>query len=408
MSTVKRWLPAPILRGLRSAREAAEYRLYRAPHRRLWLRDLSRAARVVDTGAVRPACEAGLVGWLRAAQDAAPGGGVAGFYDFASGWSAAYPETTGYIIATCLEIAQRRKDQELAERARRMAQWELSVQLPSGAWQSGLIGMPVVPAVFNTGQVIQGLVAAHGYFGGADYLEGATRGARWLLEVQDPDGAWRRDTYNNLPNTYSTRVAWPLLELARMTGDQGVRSAALRYLEWAGRCQDETGYLESCALEVDEDPLTHTLAYAAEGFIESGALLEDTRWVHAGQRVADALLRRFETRRHLAGTYGQGWKGDDSFTCLTGCAQTARIWGRLYELTGDARYVNAMLKLNDFVLGLVDLDAPWPEVRGGVSGSYPVWGPYMRFRLPSWAAKFTLDAILVEEDVMRHVRGESR
>ena len=28
-------------------------------------------------------------------------------------------------------------------------------------------------------------------------------------------------------------------------------------------------------------------------------------------------------------------------------------------------------------------------------GSFPVWGSYMRFGLPNWAAKFYLDALLL-------------
>ncbi|MGH2874310.1 MAG: hypothetical protein ACRDL5_17860, partial [Solirubrobacteraceae bacterium] len=35
-------------------------------------------------------------------------------------------------------------------------------------------------------------------------------------------------------------------------------------------------------------------------------------------------------------------------------------------------------------------------VSGGLPGSNPVWGPYMRFSLPNWAAKFLLDALLLQ------------
>ena len=400
-SAVKRWLPSPFVRGLRALQDVGEFRLYDRRHRGLWLQDW--AGGEPQEPPPRDTYEDALIAWLGAAQDAVPGGGVAGFYALASGWSAAYPETTGYIIDTCLELARRRKDDALADRAKRMADWEVEIQLPLGAWQSGLIGAPAVPAVFNTGQVIQGLVAAYNHFGSTYYLEAAIRGARWLVAIQDADGAWRRDTYNDFPNSYSTRVAWPLLALAHLCHDRGIRETATRYLQWAQGCQDETGWLARCALEVDEPPLTHTLAYAAEGFIESGVLLGDDQWIDVGRRTADALLRRYEVRRHLAGTYTAGWIGDHSFACVTGCAQTARVWGRLYELTGDARYVNAMLKLVDFVLGLVDVSSPWPEVCGGVRGSYPLWGPYMRFRFPSWAVKFTLDALLVEADAMRRL-----
>jgi uncharacterized protein YyaL (SSP411 family) len=344
--------------------------------------------------------ERALLDWLRQAQDAVPGGGVAAYYAFADGWSAAYPETTGYIIVTCLKAAERLHDPELATRARRMADWELSVQLPEGAWQSGLVTAPRVPAVFNTGQVIQGLLAAYVAFGDTDYLNAAVQGGRWLVAHQDRDGAWRQYTYNNFPNTYSTRVAWPLLELAKVSEEDTFRHAAIRYLEWASQRQDETGWLAACNLESGDQPLTHTLGYAIEGFIESGFLLNDERWFTLGQRAAETLLQRYEIRRGLAGTYDREWRGDYSFTCLTGCAQMSMVWGRLFELTGDARYLNGALKLNDFIVSLIDVQSNCRGIRGGVKGSHPLWGPYMPCRFPSWAAKFTLDALFQEEDAL--------
>jgi hypothetical protein len=59
-----------------------------------------------------------------------------------------------------------------------------------------------------------------------------------------------------------------------------------------------------------------------------------------------------------------------------------------------------MLKLNDYVLSQITLDTECVDIRGGVTGSKPVWGAYMPYRLPNWAAKFTLDALFQEEDAM--------
>jgi len=112
-------------------------------------------------------------------------------------------------------------------------------------------------------------------------------------------------------------------------------------------------------------------------------------------------LHRYEIRRHLAGIYDKDWRGDHSFACLTGCAQMSRVWGRLYELRNDVRYLNAALKINDYVVSLIDLKSDNPGIRGGVKGSHPVWGSYMKYRLPSWATKFTLDALFQEDDALR-------
>jgi hypothetical protein len=349
-----------------------------------------------------------MLDWIKNAQDSVSGGGVPAYYDFSSGWSAAYPETTGYIITTCIEAAQRLNDPELKHRARRMADWELEIQLPEGAWQGGVVTAPRMPSVFNTGQIIQGMASAYFAFGEEDYLKAALKAGRWLVSQQDSDGAWRRYTYNNFPNTYSTRVAWPLLVVADLAGETSLRESAIRYLEWVKNFQHDNHWFDHCTLELGDAPLTHTLGYTIEGLIESGVILNEERWFTMGRRAAEVLLRRFEIRGQLAGTYDNKWRGDFSFACVTGCSQMSRIWSRFFELTDDARYLNAALKMNDYVLGLIDLNSKCPGIRGGVKGSDPVWGPYMRFRIPSWAAKFTLDALFQEADGLHRLKGHSR
>lgn len=398
---MKNGLPPFLIQTLRGVAEGIEHRLYRPSYLKVLLRDLEPQPISPDAQSPsRSECKRALVDWLIKAQDAASGGGVAGYYTLADGWSAAYPETTGYIITTMLEASSRLKDQGLATRAYRMADWEVEIQLPDGAWQSGFITALKVPSVFNTGQVIDGLVTAYAWGKDVRYIEAAAKAGQWLIDHQDADGAWRGYTYNNFPNTYSTRVAWQLLMLANATGNHKFHQAAVRYLEWASRCQDETGWFEQCTLEVSEAPLSHTLGYTIEGFIEAGILLKEERWLGAGKRAADALLHRYEVRRHLAGTYAKGWRGDHTFACVTGCAQLSRVWGRLYEVTQDVRYLNALLKLNDFVLSCIDLQSANSGIRGAVKGSQPIWGYYMTYRYPSWAAKFTLDALFQEDDAL--------
>jgi hypothetical protein len=402
----KRSLPATIQRALVAIEDGVQMRIYRPGHFKYWLRDCGmRRPKAANGELDRHVYVRAMIDWLKEAQDVVEGGGVAAFYDFKDGWSAGYPETTGYIIVTSLEAAERLGDADLRSRARRMADWEVDIQLPDGAWQGGVVTAPRVPSVFNTGQVMQGLVAASIVLNQPDYLRAASRAGHWLVKHQEADGAWRSLTYNNFPNTYSTRVAWPMLQLADANGERSVREAALRYLEWVAQYQDESGWFNQCTLEVDTPPLTHTLAYTIEGLIESGVLLKDDRWVVMGQRPADLLLRRFELRGRLAGTFTKGWKPDNSFSCITGCAQMSLIWSRLFEITGDVRYVNAALKMNDYVLGLVDLHAQCLGIRGGVKGSDPIWGPYMSYRMPSWAVKFTLDALFREADTVRRIEG---
>ncbi|MBV9004641.1 MAG: hypothetical protein JO181_08280, partial [Solirubrobacterales bacterium] len=64
---------------------------------------------------------------------------------------------TGYIIPTMWDYAKLLGRQDLAQRAREMADWELSLQQECGGWEGSNEGDNVPPTVFNTGQVIRGL-----------------------------------------------------------------------------------------------------------------------------------------------------------------------------------------------------------------------------------------------------------
>jgi hypothetical protein len=65
------------------------------------------------------------------------------------------------------------------------------------ALQSGVIGeRPVVPVVFNSGQVLFGLSSGVREFGDK-YLEPLSRAAQWLVQAQEPDGCWRKHGSNS-------------------------------------------------------------------------------------------------------------------------------------------------------------------------------------------------------------------
>jgi hypothetical protein len=60
--------------------------------------------------------------WLAEAQDRSSthDGGVARHYGLIDGWSASYPETTGYIVPTMFDLASLRGSDEMRIRALRM------------------------------------------------------------------------------------------------------------------------------------------------------------------------------------------------------------------------------------------------------------------------------------------------
>ncbi len=345
--------------------------------------------------------------WLARAQDASGNGGVARSYSLRfmrgyhqrRGWLGAYPETTGYIIPTFLDYAERFHQPEYKERARRMADWESDVQMDSGAVQGGTIDFPPSPAVFNTGQVLQGWARAHDEFEDRRHLDSMKRAGDFLVAAQDPDGAWRRHGSKYARqgiNTYDARTALGLLEASSRTGDGRHRDAAARALRFSLSQQRPNGWFENCCLDDNARPLLHTLAYTMEGLLEGGALLEDPALIVGARRAADAVLERLGPDGWLAGRFDESWQPAARWSCLTGSAQTARVWSRLHELTGEKRYREGAVRANRYLAGTQDLKDADPGIRGGIQGSFPIWAEYGTYEYLNWAAKFFADSLLSE------------
>ena len=111
-----------------------------------------------------------------------------------------------------------------------------------------------------------------------------------------------------------------------------------------------------------------------EGLQESWRILRDESYLRAVQLTAEKLLRIFELRRFMAGEFDEKWKSNAKYSCLTGNAQIAGVWLKLFQECGDARFLNAALKLNDYTKSTQNLKSAHGGVRGGVKGSQPIYG----------------------------------
>ena len=356
--------------------------------------------------------------WLCRAQDSVGGGGVSGGYDYHQGWLPPYPETTGYIIPTFLQYAVFSGESGYVERALRMGDWEIEIQLPSGAIRGGM-GVNEYPIVFNTGQVISGWTSLYKETGESRFLEAAARAADWLVAIQDEDGKWSQYTLKDIPHAYNTRVAWPLLEVYALTGVDKYYQAAESQILWALGHARENGWISQMAFAADETPLTHTIAYTLRGLLESSFHLTEEvaqKALHIVQIASENTMRTYEFRksdpyslpRYLPATLNEEWKSRDNFSCLTGDAQIAGIWLKVYKLTGDARFLNSALKLLDQVKATQCLNDRNSSIRGGIAGSYPLWGKYAPFNYPNWAAKFFADSLMLQESIMRELEGRTQ
>ena len=88
------------------------------------------------------------------------------------------------------------------------------------------------------------------------------------------------------------------------------------------------------------------------------------------------------------------WRRKTKYSCLTGNAQLGIIFVKLYELNRDPRYLNAALKIADFIAYAQSLNSWGKNRTGGITGSYPIWGMYCPFKYPSWSAKYYIDLLM--------------
>jgi len=383
---------------LKLAGAPLSYRAWRARHLRLIGLDL------IDRHAQpeRPHIDhlRAAVEWLCLAQDMrnnmSDAGAVSAGWSFADGWLPGYPETSGYIVETFIAAAKVLERPDLLERARRILDWELSIQRPDGAFPGHFGESGSRPVVFNTGQIMHGMLAGYLQLGRAECLEAAVRAGLWLARIQDHDGCWRTFEHNDIPHTYNTRATWALVSTALISGVEALKTAATQNLEWALTQQHDSGWFASNAFRADRKPFTHTIAYAVRGFLESGVLLRSGRYVGAALKAARALAKVQREDGWLAGTYGADWTSGATYCCLTGIAQMSVNWTRCAQITGATEWRGNARKALSFLKREQRLNDRDDVVRGAIAGSAPIWGAYSRLEFPNWAAKFFADALMMD------------
>jgi hypothetical protein len=339
--------------------------------------------------------------WLVRAQSATPDGGVAACYDLEKkGWAGAYPETTGYIIPTFYDYAAFASRSEFADHARRMADWETDIQLTDGGVRAGTLDAgTIAPTVFNTGQVLFGWTRAWVETREGRFRDAAVRAANWVLAAQDEDGAWRRfgsPFATHKLNSYNTRTAYGLARVGATFDEARYLDAARTNIEWAiARARDNTWLDDNC-LEDNARPLTHTIAYSLRGILEVGVILREDKYIKFAERMARAVASAQRKDGALPGRLDDQWRPRVNWSCLTGNAQMAVNWLRLANISGDNAFRQHARRANHFNMATQELVGP-AEIRGAIKGSFPADGGYMTWRYPNWAAKFFMDALMLEQ-----------
>lgn len=339
--------------------------------------------------------------WLMASQKANKDGGM-GSYHLVNKWSSSYPETTGYIIPTLISYGKKNGRQEAIGSAIRAADFLLKIQKESGSWQGGRMNENKPEIVFNTGQVIRGMVSAHQHAGEQKYLDAAVKAGMWLLDIQHPEGFWQTHALMGRARVYDTFVDVPLLQLYGITGDEKFKETAIRNLNWViNEKMQENGWFEDCdnTVKRNDRPILHTIAYTLDGLIDSSLILDDDQYLTAAGKGAEKLRDLFLAQDFLHGRYDRNWSGSEYMIC-TGGAQMAIVWLKLYRKYNDESFLVAARKMINLLIFIQSRKFDEKHgTHGAIPGSFPIWGRYEPFAFPNWATKFFCDALLIEAEI---------
>lgn len=348
-------------------------------------------AAVRDASAREDGFHLGLAaGWLLEAQKASGGTGYAHSYHLLRGWSKPYPETTGYVIPSMLGASEALREPAYAQSAGAAGEWLLKIQQQDGSF-TDLDGKK---QVFDTGQIIYGLLEIAGRRKDGGYAAAAVRAGEWLASVQEADGSWARHAYNSMPHSYYSRVGAILVKLGKATGRKDLAEAGMKNLEWVISQQGGDGYFERMYFHPGAPPYLHTIVYVLEGLFLG--------WEAAGNKeFLDAVLRtagRLKTMEKESGSvlfsqYGPGWKIANRERCIAGLAQWAGLALDISRATGDKEYLECAERAIGY-LKAKQIKGGSPNIRGALPSSIPIWGRYGRFCLFNWNSKFFMDALL--------------
>ena len=269
-----------------------------------------------------------------------------------------YPEVTGYYIPTLIRWGYR-------ELAIDYAKWLISIQHDDGSWYDTFDQMPYV---FDTAQILKGLLAAYSIWPDENVKNSIIRGAMWLAGNIQHDGRLKAadESIWKMPKAYSELIHLYCLSPIR---EVGIQFSKLELLEMVDLSID---YYKQNHMEeiLHFDLLSHFYAYVMEALVDLGEL----------ELVKAAMnnIANFQTEDGAVPGYN-----DVHWVCSTGLFQLALTWFRVGDIErGNKAFSYACRLQNE---------------SGGWYGSYPSVedesNDYFAASEISWAVKYFLDAL---------------
>jgi folate-dependent phosphoribosylglycinamide formyltransferase PurN len=307
-------------------------------------------------------------------------------------------------VPTFLEVGQWAGSTEVEEHVRAMIDFIAANQQMDGWFHSKTLSREgsMETQVKETATVLRELLVANQLLNSDMLFQVCSRAAEWLFSAQKALSA-------NGPLLIHAHLASPLAHFGCVTSSKAYQNAAVlsadKLLEAA---EDNTCWinnietLQAGALTPSATVTALVLTYRA--LYETGCLLEREEYVRLAQCAIERLMRRFELKQDLPTTVNTRWSGLAPFSDLAGNTLMALLWLHVYKESGDARFLNAALKLLTFVGNTQALSSQPPF--NGISESYPLWKG--AFKVSTAATKFFADGLLLSEKYLKELDGNTR
>ncbi len=335
------------------------------------------------------------VQWLLHAQSQSPDGGFPTL-DIGKEFGASYPETSGYILDTLLHWQAHTPSKDVERAIEQCAEWLLSIQHADGGWQSGYVDESKPPVVFNTAQVMRGLIHLWEKQPSDELANALDKASNWIVSVQEPPGVWAKHNYLGKARVYDTYVVAPLTRWAKIRKNSEALQAAEEHIHWVVDKQLSNGWFPDAdnTEKHNNRPILHTIAYTIDGLLEYADLTGNDDARAAGARAAEVLAKRFLEHRRLPGRFDKKWHGSEA-AIPSGCAQMVVAWSRLMIFQpSNTLWEEAVDAMCSSLLHMQWKDTSQTNLKGVLSGSFPFWGKYEPFRCPNWAVKYLVDALM--------------
>jgi hypothetical protein len=159
------------------------------------------------------------------------------------------------------------------------------------------------------------------------------------------------------------------------------------------------GFFKNCSVIVNEkDVLSHFLFYTVEGLLRGAITLNNEGMIELVKDFVIKINFNFKyLNNFLPLALNKELTVNYKSTCLTGLSQLAIINYLLYEKLNDNFFLKYGNNINDEVKKRIDLKSKNLSIRGGIQSCYPFTKEYLNYSYINWAAKFFLDALIVEK-----------